>query len=162
MTFPRTTLAAISAAAMCLSSLAMTMPAQAAGIAMPGFVVDIGEDDMLIEVRKGRSGTGLRGRDRDRDDRGRTRSRSRDDDRSRSTDRSSGRSRPRIPGGSGCDDPGDILEHPECSVEGLFGIGDGSQNNSLWSGSGRSRPRIPGGSGCDDPEDLIEHPECQP
>jgi hypothetical protein len=24
--------------------------------------------------------------------------------------------RPRIPGGSGCDDPGDILEHPECRV----------------------------------------------
>jgi hypothetical protein len=28
--------------------------------------------------------------------------------------RGSGRDRPRIPGGSGCDDPGDILEHPEC------------------------------------------------
>ena len=27
----------------------------------------------------------------------------------------SGRSKPRIPGGSGCDDAGDILEHPECS-----------------------------------------------
>lgn len=26
-----------------------------------------------------------------------------------------GRSRPRVPGGSGCDDPGDILEHPECA-----------------------------------------------
>lgn len=26
-----------------------------------------------------------------------------------------GRSKPRIPGGSGCDDPGDVLEHPECS-----------------------------------------------
>lgn len=25
-----------------------------------------------------------------------------------------GRSKPRIPGGSGCDDPGDIIEHPEC------------------------------------------------
>lgn len=24
------------------------------------------------------------------------------------------RRRPRVPGGSGCDDPGDILEHPEC------------------------------------------------
>ena len=24
--------------------------------------------------------------------------------------------RPRTPGGSGCDDPGDILEHPECSA----------------------------------------------
>lgn len=26
-----------------------------------------------------------------------------------------GRSKPRVPGGSGCDDPGDILEHPECA-----------------------------------------------
>ena len=26
-----------------------------------------------------------------------------------------GRSKPRIPGGSGCDDPGDIREHPECA-----------------------------------------------
>ncbi|MDX2157011.1 MAG: hypothetical protein SFW09_10940 [Hyphomicrobiaceae bacterium] len=24
------------------------------------------------------------------------------------------RRRPRVPGGSGCDDPEDILEHPEC------------------------------------------------
>lgn len=24
------------------------------------------------------------------------------------------RRRPRVKGGSGCDDPGDILEHPEC------------------------------------------------
>ena len=28
----------------------------------------------------------------------------------------SGRDKPRIPGGPGCDDPGDILEHPECRV----------------------------------------------
>ena len=27
----------------------------------------------------------------------------------------SGRKKPRIPGGSGCDDAGDIAEHPECS-----------------------------------------------
>ncbi|MCQ0972129.1 hypothetical protein MLD63_17050 [Paracoccus sp. TK19116] len=25
-----------------------------------------------------------------------------------------GRSKPRIPGGSGCDDPRDIIEHPQC------------------------------------------------
>ncbi|MGB5558442.1 MAG: hypothetical protein WBN04_10575 [Paracoccaceae bacterium] len=25
-----------------------------------------------------------------------------------------GRSKPRVPGGSGCDDPRDIIEHPEC------------------------------------------------
>jgi hypothetical protein len=24
------------------------------------------------------------------------------------------RRKPRIPGGSGCDDPGDVIEHPEC------------------------------------------------
>ena len=24
------------------------------------------------------------------------------------------RRKPRVPGGSGCDDPGDIAEHPEC------------------------------------------------
>ena len=28
--------------------------------------------------------------------------------------RGKGGRRPRIPGGSGCDDPGDIIEHPEC------------------------------------------------
>ena len=27
-----------------------------------------------------------------------------------------GRSKTRVPGGSGCDDPEDILEHPECSA----------------------------------------------
>jgi len=26
----------------------------------------------------------------------------------------SGRDKPRIPGGSGCDDPGDVLEHADC------------------------------------------------
>lgn len=26
------------------------------------------------------------------------------------------RRKPRIPGGSGCDDPGDVLEHPECRM----------------------------------------------
>lgn len=25
------------------------------------------------------------------------------------------RSKPRVPGGSGCDDPEDIIEHPECT-----------------------------------------------
>lgn len=34
----------------------------------------------------------------------------RDDDR----DRDGHGGRPRIPGGSGCDDPHDIIEHPEC------------------------------------------------
>ena len=26
-----------------------------------------------------------------------------------------GRKKKRVPGGSGCDDPGDIIEHPECA-----------------------------------------------
>ena len=26
------------------------------------------------------------------------------------------RSKPRVPGGSGCDDPRDLIEHPECNV----------------------------------------------
>ena len=26
------------------------------------------------------------------------------------------RSKPRVPGGSGCDDPRDVIEHPECAV----------------------------------------------
>jgi hypothetical protein len=28
--------------------------------------------------------------------------------------RGRGRGKVRVPGGSGCDDPGDIIEHPEC------------------------------------------------
>lgn len=49
--------------------------------------------------------------------RGRGRGRGRGGDDDRSDDRSnSGRDKPRIPGGSGCDDPGDILEHPECRI----------------------------------------------
>lgn len=55
-----------------------------------------------------------RDRDRDRDDDRRGRSDDRRDDRGR--DDSSGRDRPRVPGGSGCDDPGDRAEHPECRV----------------------------------------------
>jgi hypothetical protein len=41
------------------------------------------------------------------------------DDRGGSQDDSavsgSGRKKPRVPGGSGCDDAGDIAEHPECT-----------------------------------------------
>ena len=58
---------------------------------------------------RGRGGDDNRGRDRDNEDR--------DDDRDDDDNGSgSGRDKPRIPGGSGCDDPGDILEHPECRV----------------------------------------------
>ena len=62
-----------------------------------------------------------RGRGRGGDDKKRDRSsnddRRSDDSRSRPSrndDSGSGRSRPRIPGGSGCDDPGDVQEHAEC------------------------------------------------
>ena len=156
-------------------AFALAVPALPAFSAMPGsaggfatFLPD-GADALVIDVKQGRSGTGQRGRDRDRDDdddddnRGRGRGGHRDDD-----DRSgrggddagsgSGRDKPRIPGGSGCDDPGDILEHPECRVGGGF---NGAPPKDDVSGSGRDKPRIPGGSGCDDPEDLIEHPECR-
>ncbi len=38
-----------------------------------------------------------------------------DDSNDDSSQTVSGRKKPRIPGGSGCDDAGDIAEHPECS-----------------------------------------------
>lgn len=104
---------------------------------------------------RGRGGDDDRGRDRDRDDRGGRDDRGRDD---------SGRDRPRIPGGSGCDDPGDLLEHPECRPAGGSGGGTGGGATVTLpepSISGRDRPRIPGGSGCDDPDDHLEHPECR-
>ncbi len=62
------------------------------------------------------------------------------------------RSKPRVKGGSGCDTPQDVAEHPECRA--LPEVKD-----DLLS---RSKPRVKGGSGCDDPDDLIEHPECRP
>lgn len=37
------------------------------------------------------------------------------DDNSDEDGSGSGRSRPRVPGGSGCDDPGDAQEHAECN-----------------------------------------------
>lgn len=109
-------------------------------------------DGSYQEARRGRG----RGGDRDRG--GRDDSRSDRDD--RRDDRSGGgRSKPRVPGGSGCDDPGDVLEHPECN-----GGGGGAINGtspSRGGGGHGGRPRIPGGSGCDDPHDMIEHPECR-
>lgn len=72
----------------------------------------------VVIARQGRSGTGERGRDRDRssDDRGRHDSGD-DNGRHRGGDDSgSGRDRPRVPGGSGCDSARDIAEHPECQV----------------------------------------------
>jgi hypothetical protein len=62
------------------------------------------------------------------------------------------RRKPRVPGGSGCDDPDDLIEHPECRPNAT------TTEDQL----ARRKPRVPGGSGCDDPDDLIEHPECRP
>ena len=123
------------ASALALSLALPTIPAFAA--MAPGFAdgitaITAGSDTLLIDVKQGRSGTGERGRDRDRDDD----DDDHDDDRGRGfgSDDSgiddngiddngsydnddgsgSGRDRPRIPGGSGCDDPEDLIEHPEC------------------------------------------------
>ncbi len=49
------------------------------------------------------------------------------------------RRRPRVPGGSGCDDPGDLIEHPECR-----GLKSGDADEMTIS---RRKPRVPGGSG---------------
>ena len=65
------------------------------------------------------------------------------------------RRKPRVPGGSGCDDPEDLIEHPECRASLTV------PKDSLQDLQARRKPRVPGGSGCDDPEDLIEHPECR-
>jgi hypothetical protein len=52
------------------------------------------------------------------DDRGGDRNRSSNDNANDdSTQSNSNRSKPRIPGGSGCDDAGDIAEHAECRVQ---------------------------------------------
>jgi hypothetical protein len=39
-----------------------------------------------------------------------------DDDDGDNDESGSGRRKPRIPGGSGCDDPGDVAEHAECQT----------------------------------------------
>jgi hypothetical protein len=79
------------------------------------------------------------------------------------------RSRPRVPGGSGCDDPEDLIEHPECRPHAASSavVRDAAQGTqaiplAVDDQLARSKPRVPGGSGCDDPEDVIEHPECRP
>jgi hypothetical protein len=79
------------------------------------------------------------------------------------------RRKPRVPGGSGCDDPEDLIEHPECRPHAansavVHDAAQGTQAIPLTVDDqlARRKPRVPGGSGCDDPEDLIEHPECRP
>lgn len=62
------------------------------------------------------------------------------------------RRKPRVRGGSGCDDPGDIAEHPECG---------GAKAPTVLEQEARRKPRVKGGSGCDTPQDVAEHPECR-
>jgi hypothetical protein len=65
------------------------------------------------------------------------------------------RSKPRVRGGSGCDDPQDVIEHPECRAALTV------PKEALQDLLARSKPRVPGGSGCDSPRDKAEHPECR-
>lgn len=79
----------------------------------------------LADVRGGSTGISIAtfadhaGTDEAFDRRGRGRGRGGDDRRADDDRRGGGGGhggRPRIPGGSGCDDPGDIPEHPECRI----------------------------------------------
>jgi hypothetical protein len=65
------------------------------------------------------------------------------------------RRKPRVRGGSGCDDPQDVIEHPECRAALTL------PKVTLEDLLARSKPRVPGGSGCDSPRDKAEHPECR-
>ncbi len=72
------------------------------------------------------------------------------------------RRRPRVPGGSGCDSPRDIAEHPECRRKAEAGeFLPSSVKPTVDAQEARRRPRVPGGSGCDSPHDIAEHPECR-
>ncbi|MGB3315072.1 MAG: hypothetical protein WBB85_11720 [Albidovulum sp.] len=87
-------------------------PAAPVFAAMPDIAGIVADNDNSVLDRQGR-GRG-RGRGGDDDRRGghgsdRHRGGSNDDA------SGSGRSRPRVPGGSGCDDPGDVAEHAGCS-----------------------------------------------
>lgn len=104
-------------------------------IAPPAWAVRTQTDDNTFQLAKsgsGRDGDGGRGRDDDDDDDDDDHIGGSNDDGedhqsgghnngASSTGNSAGdvsgsnRRRPRIPGGSGCDDAGDIAEHPECS-----------------------------------------------
>ena len=78
------------------------VPAFAALDDVAGIIADDGQS---VFDRQGR-GRGRGGRDDDR--------RGGHDDSNDDNGSGSGRDKPRIPGGSGCDDPGDVAEHAEC------------------------------------------------
>ena len=71
------------------------------------------------------------------------------------------RSKPRVPGGSGCDTPRDVAEHPECRPAAKRAEGKAFEGLNLIQEAKRRKPRVPGGSGCDTPRDVAEHPECR-
>jgi hypothetical protein len=71
------------------------------------------------------------------------------------------RSKPRVPGGSGCDTPRDIAEHPECTPAAKRADGKTFEGLNFIQEAKRRKPRVPGGSGCDTPQDVAEHPECR-
>lgn len=75
-----------------------------------------GSDDSGSDDRGGSGGgsSSSNDDDDDGDDRGRGRGRGGRDNSNDDNNGGGGRDRPRVPGGSGCDDPGDIAEHPEC------------------------------------------------
>jgi hypothetical protein len=102
-----------------VSSLALTLPVPV--FAAVNDITVLTDLDFTPFARRGGDDSGSDDdgsrSDDDDDNRGRGRGRggrdgSDDDDGAGS---GSGRDRPRIPGGSGCDDPGDIAEHPECT-----------------------------------------------
>lgn len=119
------TLTLLTLTAFALSGVAFTSPASAAvdaktflqgSTAVPAISTTATEQYQL--ARRGSDdrggddsgrGRGRGGDDRGDDDRGGARGGGSNDDES-----GSGRRKPRIPGGSGCDDAGDIAEHPEC------------------------------------------------
>ena len=83
----------------------------------PSLAVDAGQDEaVIILARRGSDD----GDDHDSDDdHGGDRDRGSDDSSARSSDdngtvKASGRKKPRVKGGSGCDDAGDIAEHADC------------------------------------------------
>jgi hypothetical protein len=71
------------------------------------------------------------------------------------------RSKPRVPGGSGCDTPRDVAQHPECRPAAKRAEGKVIDGLKLIQEAKRSKLRVPGGSGCDTPRDVAQHPECR-
>ncbi len=112
-----------------VSAMAQAQPAQTDLVKGFDLKPGIDKETVLLKRGRGRHGGGHgRGHDDDDESRGRNGGGSEE----------SGRRRPRVPGGSGCDDPHDIAEHPECSLVpgtpvggGGGGVGPGSHVSSV-------------------------------